>query len=676
MKTLRRTLIWLPVVLAIAYLPMARPAVARGAAKAGAWKEPAIPCASARAVTLGRDLDGDGDPDEIDIHLEVDEIQEEVYPGQFETFWVFAPEGSGMCSPARLPSPTIRVEEGAHVRIHLHNTHYLPHTIHLHGTIHPNSMDGVPDITQAPVMPGQTFVYEFVARHPGTFWYHCHVQPDVHVLMGLAGMFIIEPNRPHNNFRHLIVGAGRLPDLGRAEIEQGYRREYSLVYMDIDDRLNGIPATYTDPQEIERRMHREYDSTRRQPNIFLLNGRAFPFTLRDTPIEVKSGEPVRLRILNAGARTIALHTHGHHPTLIALDGYPVPPGMRYTRDVFTILPAQRVDLELRPGSDRRYASGPGVWLMHDHDEIAVTNNGISPGGDLTTIVYEGFTGPDGLPRVATSLKRFFDPDYYRGKIPVFDPSIFHVARADAPAPGQSGEVAHEHSAPADPPAPVAAEAYPVRRELAPRRRDDTLEEHKIIATSCGKPRGFRRIALKEGTQYARPGEVYGFEPRVIHAERCEEIEVVLENGDSVRHELMIPGLNPMFMLEFAGPGVRTARFVTPDEDVTLPFHCHVPTHEEMGMHGELIVGRGGSAKPEETASGHLHEGEGVVISVDPRKGRLVVDHKEIPGFMAAMVMNYQVTPPTLLQGLKAGERIRFTIDEDQRAIVNLAPLKE
>ena len=50
------------------------------------WKEPPIPCTSERAVTLGRDLDGDGDPDEIDLHLEVVEVQEEVYPGKFERF--------------------------------------------------------------------------------------------------------------------------------------------------------------------------------------------------------------------------------------------------------------------------------------------------------------------------------------------------------------------------------------------------------------------------------------------------------------------------------------------------------------------------------------------------------------------------------------------------------------
>ncbi len=394
------------------------------------WTEPRIAGASEEAVVLGRDLDGDGDPDEVTIRLEVIEIAEEVYPGEFVKFWVFAPEGQGMTPIARVPSPTIRVEQGDRVRLVLLNTHYFPHTIHPHGTIHPNAMDGVPDITQAAVKPGEAFTYEFIAKNPGTHFYHCHVQPDVHVLMGLVGMLIIEPNRPNNNFTHLVPGAGRIPDLAKAALEEGYDREYSLVYMDIDSRLNRIPAAYTDPREIEKRMHREYDSTQRQPNIFLLNGRSFPFTLRDTPIEVKSGERVKLRILNAGARPMKLHTHGHHPTLTHLDGYPVPDAMRLTRDVFDVGAAQRIDLELRPGSDDLYASGPGVWLMHDHTEHTVTNKGISPGGDITTIVYEGFMGDDGLPKVATSLDRFFDPEYYRGNVPVFDPAIFNTTRED------------------------------------------------------------------------------------------------------------------------------------------------------------------------------------------------------------------------------------------------------
>src|SRR5258705_1722731 len=201
----------------------------------------AIPGADPDAVELGHDLDHDGDADEIHIHLEVIEIQEEVYPGQYVTFWVFAPLGSPMGSPARLPSPTIRVEEGDVVYVTLHNTHYLPHTIHFHGMAQDNAMDGVPDMTQRAVAPGRQFTYRFVAKTPGTYWYHCHVQDHIHPLMGLAGMIIVEPNRPNNHFAHLVPGAGRIEPMAKATAEQ-VQGEYSLVYMDIDDRLNRIPA--------------------------------------------------------------------------------------------------------------------------------------------------------------------------------------------------------------------------------------------------------------------------------------------------------------------------------------------------------------------------------------------------------------------------------------------------
>ncbi len=661
----------LPLALGVAWMIAVLSAPANGAEH---WTEVAIPGTSENAVSLGRDLDGDGDPDEITIRLEVIEVEEEVYPGEFTTFWVFAPEGRGMTPMARVPSPTIRVEQGDRVRIILKNTHYFPHTIHLHGTIHPNAMDGVPDITQPAVKPGEAFVYEFIAKNPGTHFYHCHVQPDVHVLMGLVGMLIIEPNRAGNRFSHLIPGAGRIQDLSKAAMEH-FQREYSLVYMDIDARLNRIPAAFKDPREIEKRMHRDYDSTQRKPNIFLLNGRSFPFTLRDTPIEVASGERVKLRILNAGARPIKLHTHGHHPTLTHLDGYPLPQGTALTRDVFDLGAAQRIDLELRPGSDPFYASGPGVWIMHDHTEVAVTNKGISPGGDITAIVYEGFMDQEtGLPRVATSLERFFDPEYYRGQVPVFDPAIFHTTRAD-----------YEYGWPEEEPGEENI-SYPVRARAAVGRRPESVfDSHQVVAKSCAEPRGFRRIVMRGGTRFAREGEVFAFEPRVIHAEPCEEIEIVLENTDAVRHALMLPGLNPMFMLEFTGPATRRARFVTPDQDITLEFHCHVETHEKMGMVGTLVVGKGGSpaahgAPAAPAALGpeakRLYVGVGLVIAVLPRKSRVVVDHEEIKDFMAAMEMSYMVSPATLLQSVTPGDKVRFTTDADKRAIVAIVPVIE
>ena len=208
--------------------------------------------------------------------------------------------------------------------------------------------------------------------------------------------------------------------------------------------------------------------------------------------------------------------------------------------------------------------------------------------------------------------------------------------------------------------------------------EDPLAKHRILATSCEQPRSVRRIEMKGGIKFARAGEVFAFEPRVIRAKRCEEVEIILENTDTVRHALMLPGLNPMFTLEFTGRGVKSLRFVTPDEDITLEFHCHVETHEDMGMHGQLIVGKGGAPTPAKAAVGpkRLFEGKGVVVSTDARDGRLIVDHEEIKDFMAPMVMSYQVLPGTLLKGLKPGARIRFTIDADKRAIVGIKRLAQ
>jgi Cu/Ag efflux protein CusF len=163
--------------------------------------------------------------------------------------------------------------------------------------------------------------------------------------------------------------------------------------------------------------------------------------------------------------------------------------------------------------------------------------------------------------------------------------------------------------------------------------------------------------------------------------------------------MMIPGLGPMFTLDFKGLGTRSASFVTPDRDVTLPFHCHVPTHEEFGMRGLIIVGKGspGTAamvaalnsgstgvftKPAQQATAaeapsankpaaakHLFYGVGVLKAVENRTGRVIIDHKEIPGFMSAMTMSYLVEPASLLEGLRPGITVNFTIDSNKREIV-------
>ena len=658
-----------------------------------------IPGAADDAVAIEDLADGTR---QVTIRFEIIEVQEEVYPGKFVLFWVYAPVGSAMSSPARMPSPTIRVQEGDHVRIELYNTHYFPHTIHFHGLSVPADMDGTPDFSQPAVEPGKKFVYEFTAKYPGTYWYHCHVDPSIHAMMGLAGMLIVEPKRPDNHFAPVVVGAGRIWPMAKGTAED-FQGEYSLVYQDVDERLNRIALAYTDPREVEMRMHRDYDSSQRKPDIFLLNGRSFPFTLLDSPILVKSNEVTRLRILNAGGQTIAFHTHGHHPVLIALDGDPLPPALQYSRDTFEIAPAQRIDLALHTGDDGRYAAGPGVWMVHDHTPSAEVNGGID-GGDMTAIVYDGFMQANGLPKVAGNLEMMFHPDFYRGKMPMFDPKIYGTDAAN-----------YDKGWPA---APLGgAFDYPHRQDS-----DDGLpnlalidaHRHQVAATACkDRPRSAQTITIKAGRAYARPGEVFAFEPRIVHVERCAAVTIVLENTDEIRHDFMIPGLDPMVAINFIGPGRQQATFVTPDADVTLIYHCHVSTHERHGMLGYLVVGKGSAlapgqaegipaaesldtllaeneqgsgpgaaapnqaalAQPGAAAAAKSFIGTGQVISTIPRSRQLIVNGDEIPGYMAAMVMGYLVVTPSLLEGLNPQDRVQFTIDGASNTITKIEVLQ-
>lgn len=376
------------------------------------------------AVWLGADLDGDNDPDEIRICLQILEIKQEIAPGVSLPFWVFAPDLGGMQPLAQLPGPTLRVEQGDHVQIVVKNTHYFPHTLHMHGVIKPNAMDGIPGVTQEAIQPGQSFVYDFIAQNPGTQWYHCHVQTPVHLLMGLYGMLIIEPNRPQNFVTPLVMTT-RMPELSVASQEAGFDAEYVLTYQDIDPQLNAPLNDRTlSLAQLEQKIHRQYNTTERTARYFVLNGKSFPYTLLDSLVVVKPDEHVLLRVLNAGANVVSLHLHGHHATAVALDGVSVPKAQRVLRDTFTISPAQRVDIDLNTASDGVHASGPGVWLMHDHSEQAITTDGINPGGDLDFIVYDNYVDPYGLPKVSGDLSQYFSPDYYRGDVPVFDGEAF------------------------------------------------------------------------------------------------------------------------------------------------------------------------------------------------------------------------------------------------------------
>ncbi len=410
---------------------------------------------SSDAVVKGRDLDGDGDPDEIHIRLEVVELngsspvaagpvtKYSIAPGISPGLWVFAPKFVGMAVEnfesnearysLRLPSPAIRIEQGDRVKITLENTHYMPHTLHLHGADHGfvtasgQGNDGVPLTSEVPVLPGEARTYELTPRHAGTMYYHCHVQPHVHVQMGLQGLFIIEENRPNNWVQTMNIGAGLVRASSQA-VKEVYDQEYDLHYLDLDKELSERVQRYNDPRLIAQSMHRDYDITDSTVDYFTLNGRSFPYTFRESLLAAKEGEVVKLRVVNGGSKGISLHTHGHKFIVTDRDGVALPDVVQSPQDVVWLSTAQRVDIELRFEADGLHSYGPGIWPFHDHQNSGITTDGIGPGGNISAIVYSEYMDESGWPKTqGVSFDLYFTEEYYRKEVPVWDsyaPGLF------------------------------------------------------------------------------------------------------------------------------------------------------------------------------------------------------------------------------------------------------------
>jgi len=403
---------------------------------------------AADAITLSDDVDGDGDPDKIVIKLEIAELNGhspdmkdptttfDIAPGIQPTFWVFAPKTRDMSTLSiyepianpllRAPSPVIRVEQDDVVWLVLENTHYLPHSIHLHGIDHPymdhggSGNDGVGQTSNMDTMPGQSKTYVIKPRQPGTMYYHCHVQPHTHIPMGLQGIFIVEENRPNNWVQTLNVGAGQVRHPSVAVLEK-YAREYDLHYQSADKELHELVArSANDPRLIAKHMNMEYDTTDATDDYFMLNGRSFPYTLRESLIEMKQDEKVKLRVLNGHTEAMAVHIHGHKPTITHYDGVDNGPSSYITRDVHGMVPAQRMDLELSGVDDGLHSFGQGIWMFHDHVEKAFTTNGVGEGGDISLVVYDGFLDEKGIPKAhGMSLAPYFSKGMWKRDYPIW-----------------------------------------------------------------------------------------------------------------------------------------------------------------------------------------------------------------------------------------------------------------
>ncbi|MEO8098280.1 MAG: multicopper oxidase domain-containing protein [Acidobacteriota bacterium] len=240
--------------------------------------------------------------------LAAEVVNSELVPGRPITAWGY--NGS-------VPGPTIEVQEGDRVRIIFENHLPEPTAPHWHGVEVPIEMDGVPGVTQDPIMPGGRFVYEFTLKQNGTFFYHSHM--PMQEMMGMIGLFIIHPKQPH---------------------QPKVDRDFALVLQEWALLPNNkVPNT----------LAMEF-------NWLTMNGKTGPAT---TPMLVKQGERVRIRFVNLGMDHHPMHLHGTQFVVTGSEGGRLPETTWAPGNTVLVGVAQARDVEF-------VAKYAGDWMLHCH----------------------------------------------------------------------------------------------------------------------------------------------------------------------------------------------------------------------------------------------------------------------------------------------------------------------
>ncbi|MBY5758976.1 multicopper oxidase domain-containing protein [Rhizobium leguminosarum] len=245
----------------------------------------------------------------------------------------------------QLPGPRIQTREGDRVRINVKNSLPESTSVHWHGLVLPNEMDGPAEITQPPIHPGETYVYEFTAGQSGSYFYHSHDHVDRQQALGLYGALMIDPAQ---------ADPTTIADREYVILLQEWLKREGLTY----------PAMPMDGG---------------QPNYFTINGRAYPET--DT-IKMKVGETLKVRFVGSNNGFIhPMHIHGGPFTVVARDGINLSPTARFQADTVNVGPGQRYDVIWT-------ALNPGKWLIHCHIGHHTTNNNTETagGGGLMMVI--------------------------------------------------------------------------------------------------------------------------------------------------------------------------------------------------------------------------------------------------------------------------------------------------
>jgi FtsP/CotA-like multicopper oxidase with cupredoxin domain len=259
------------------------------------------------------------------FHLVAEPVKQEIMPGKAVNLWGY--NGSA-------PGPTIQAMQGDRVRIVVDN--HLPEatSMHWHGFEIPFDMDGGPGLSQDPIPPGGRFVYEFTLEQEGTYFYHSHMA--MQEMLGMIGAFIMHPKD----------GYDPPVDKDFAIVLQ----EYAIL------PNNPTPNT----------MSMEY-------NWLTFNGKSSPAS---TPLIIRHGDRVRIRLINLGMDHHPIHLHGHQFAITGTEGGRQPKATWGPNNTVLVGVAQARTLEF-------VAKNPGDWMLHCHMPHHMMNQMSSTVGPMT-----------------------------------------------------------------------------------------------------------------------------------------------------------------------------------------------------------------------------------------------------------------------------------------------------
>lgn len=279
-----------------------------------------------------------------------------------------------------VPGPQLRVKQGETVKINLKNELPEPVTIHWHGLPVPNNMDGIPGVTQNAVKPGESFTYQFKVDVPGTYWYHSHQNSVVQVDKGLYGSIIVEPKdaqAPDKDYTVVLDEWTKEEGMthGSSESGKNMSSENSTNGHEGMNMSSGSSNSGHDGMDM-RNTKVPMSDAEMMPlmyPIFSANGKTGSAIV---PLQVKEGEKVRVRLINAGFLSHSLHLQGHEFKIVSTDGQAINNPPDINGQLLNVAPGERYDIEF-------VANNPGKWLIEEHSS--------NPGAASLTIpiVYEG-----------------------------------------------------------------------------------------------------------------------------------------------------------------------------------------------------------------------------------------------------------------------------------------------